>query len=560
MIPGPNVEAAVAATLVVERPAAARRARATHRWQVLATALVILGLGAVYYAARRPILPIDDATLYVTGAQALAQGHGYRLIGYVGQPFNTFYPPGYSLFLAPLFWLPLAFPANLGLIQLANLAAYYALLALGAVVLRCCYHASTRETVLALLLAATTPLALLMSTAVMSDTLFGVLGLSSVLAASAGWHASGRRRVGLLAAAAALATLAYYTRSAGLTLVVALAVDALWRLRRGAARSEAALLLLPVALAAPWSAWSALNGGSGYLRHWLDAAPGWSIGVDSPESLAVVALGNLIAGAEVLWTVAPALVHPEILGGAATPLGWLLAGPLYLYAGWQSWRRWRRDGEVVHLFLLIYLLTQLLWPYRVMGRFLWPLAPLLAWYLVDGARRLWTCLRAHGGRRLPRLDRPAIALILLANGLWLAGATRDAFTTGWVGDATVREELVTMRRMADFLTALQPADAPLGTNHLSTTSWWYLYTGRQGVDAVARADAAEPFFVRASLQGDPTEIGYFIYQRPNGSPSGGAEDRPVVEAMLAARGASTTPLYCAREDVLCVYDWRARRP
>jgi hypothetical protein len=143
----------------------------------------------------------------------------------------------------------------------------------------------------------------------------------------------------------------------------------------------------------------------------------------------------------------------------------------------------------------------------------------------------------------------------LANAAGLAGAARGALTTGWVGDPAYRHEMLAMTRLAEYLGSLAPADGALGTNHLSTISWWYLYTGRRGVDAVARADGSEPFFVRRALQGDPERIAYFVYQRPNGSPAGGAEDLPILEAALAARGATTTPLYCTQDGALCLYSW-----
>ena len=111
-----------------------------------------------------PVLPLADATIYVTGAQALALGHGYRLLGYLAEPPSTMYPPGYSLLLAPLFALWPDLFRQFPILELTSLLAFYALLALSALVLRRCLRASTTDTALAILLAATTPMALLMST------------------------------------------------------------------------------------------------------------------------------------------------------------------------------------------------------------------------------------------------------------------------------------------------------------------------------------------------------------------------------------------------------------
>jgi hypothetical protein len=551
-------ETGVVATPIVRRGAAGRFYDLAHRWLIWWAVLALAGVGVLYYLARRPILPIDDATLYVTGAQALAQGQGYRLPGYIGQPFNTFYPPGYSLFLMPCFWLQPAFPGNLSLLQLANLAVFYALLALAALTLRRCFRATAMESALALLLVATTPLALLMSTAVMSDTLFGALALGSTLLIQRGWSARGATRCAWLLAAVVVATLAYYTRSAGLALIAAFAIDALRRMWARTARGEALISLLPIILIVPWSLWSAFAGGSGYTRQWVAQAPGWSIGVDSPENLLIVVLGNLIVGSDVLWAVAPSFVHPDVGFGlsSVSPVALLVASPLFIYAVWQSWRSWQHGGDVVHLFLLLYLLTTLILPWRVLGRYIWPVAPLLAWYLVSGLRRLWDWASAFAGRPLPRLDRIVVGLLLLANGLWLGQAAGQALATGWVGDADYRREMLAMAQMAEHLRDLEPTHGPLATNHLSTTSWWYLYTGRPGLDAVARADGSEPYFVRRALAGDPESAVYFVYQRPNGSPTGGAEDLPVLREALSARGDATDPLYCAIPDALCLYDFR----
>ena len=115
-----------------------------------------------------------------------------------------------------------------------------------------------------------------------------------------------------------------------------------------------------------------------------------------------------------------------------------------------------------------------------------------------------------------------------------------------------------MRQVADYLRGLDPAGAPLATNHLTAAPWWYVYTGRQGVDAVARADGAEPYYAQASRQGDPAAAAYFVYHRDNGRFLQQDDDLPTVRTALAARGASTEPLYCANDGSICIYDWRRR--
>jgi hypothetical protein len=200
----------------------------------------------------------------------------------------------------------------------------------------------------------------------------------------------------------------------------------------------------------------------------------------------------------------------------------------------------------------------------VPGRFLWPLAPLLAWYLLAGLRDAWAWTAAALGRglgrrlRLPSLVAPLVGLILLVNGVGLAVAGGRIATTGWVGEPTAHETYLAMLETVDYVRGLEPG-AVLGTNHWSTTSWWHLYTGRRGIDALVREDGLEPFFVRRGRQGDPEQVTHFIYQSDNGRPTGATDDLSAVLAALAARGASTEPVYCARGREVCVFDWRRAR-
>jgi hypothetical protein len=303
-------------------------------------------------------------------------------------------------------------------------------------------------------------------------------------------------------------------------------------------------------LALPWLAYISLGDDAGYVRQSVGSTGGYNVSLTSPANVAQVVLGNLTQGADVLWVVAPLLTDLSPVGVA-----------LFVYVAWQSARTWWRGGEAVHLHVLLYLLLLLVWPWRVPGRFLWPLAPLLAWYLLAGLRDAWTWTGAALARgsarrsRLPSPVAPLLALTLLVNGVGLAVAGGRMATTGWVGEPTAHETYLAMLETVDYVRGLE-SGAVLGTNHWSTTSWWHLYTRRQGVDGLAREDGLEPFFVRRTRQGDPEQVTHFIYQADNGRPTGATDDLPTVRAALTARGASTEPAYCAREREVCVFDWR----
>lgn len=520
----------------------------------LAGALTVAALGTVYYLARRPVVTLTDASVYLSSALSLVSGHGYRLLGYVSEPVNTFYPPGYAWALAPLLALQPDVPALLPVLQLTSVLAYLALCGLGALVLRRCLGASARDTLLATLLAASTPLAAELSTRLLSDTLYGVVTLGAVLLLTRGERARGWHAGALLVAGALLTAGSFYVRTAGVALVGALALDTLRR-TRSLPPWRVALGLLPLPLLLPWVAFTATHGGALYWRDYTQGQSGLGVAVNSPEMLLVVVLGNLLLGEDILWVVAPALVNPAVFPPAPWlwPLAWPIAAALLGWVAWQSARRWWRGEGLLHLYVLLTLALVLTLPYRVEGRFLWPLAPVLAWYLLDALRRIQAHLaRWHNGRQLP-LAGLALALLLAANGWFVAGLVGRALT-----GPPLDGEYAALLDMAAYLRALEPHDAPLGTNHNAAALWWHLYTGRQGVDALARADGEEPAYTRASAQASADSVRYFVYHRANGTPGRGADDWAVLRDRLAARGADTQPLYCTAGGVLCVFDWQPR--
>jgi hypothetical protein len=555
------------------RVLAGRRLAHSGTLLLAAACTALLLLGGFYFVVRQPVIDDFDPSVYVASARALANGQGYRLPAYLAEPQNTFYPPGYSLLLAALLKVGGPFPESLPLLQLASLLLFYGVLVLGALVLRNCYRASPPQIALAVLLAATTPPALILSTQLRSDSLYGALVFASVLLVHLGLKRSGWRATALLAAAGLLATSAFYTRTVGIALLAALVLSVL-RQRRAVGAQGVIVALLTAALALPWAIWGAGQGGVGYVRYWADNASDWQLRL-------LVPLLNYFSGLDVGWIVAPALPLWASQGpvGLARDLPWLSGLPLWVtiafgcgllsYVLWHSGKEWWRTGEPIHLYVLLYLILLLPWPLTagLGGRFLWPLAPVLAWYLVLAVSQSWS--RVARGRTLQRLPVPALILggLLIFNVGWLAEAASRAAAGQWAAHQGAQSKYADMEQVALFLRQ-QGAPGPVGTNHLASLSWWYLYTGRPGVEALARGDGHESFYVLRAAQGSPEAIRYFIYQRDNGlaevttllQPKSDEDDRPVILAELAARGASTEPVYCTAGETFCVYDWRPRPP
>src|SRR5437773_12063334 len=96
---------------------ATRRQLASYAPLLAAALAIAAGLVAVN---NLPVGGFFDDAFYVILAKSLATGHGYRNLNLPGAPLATHYPPGYPLFLAALWRIGPAFPANLVLFKVAN--------------------------------------------------------------------------------------------------------------------------------------------------------------------------------------------------------------------------------------------------------------------------------------------------------------------------------------------------------------------------------------------------------------------------------------------------------
>lgn len=217
-----------------------------------------------------------------------------------------------------------------------------------------------------------------------------------------------------LTLAAAGTLLAYFTRSAGLPLLLALGI-ALLLARRWAAAAGYAVVAGGAALV-----WWLRARSVGTIQY---ASEFWMVDPYRPE-LGRVGMGGLVAraldnaGAYAFRYVPEAVAGP--LGDLALPLG-LLLGTLAL-AGWGL--RVRGGAGVAEVVLPLYLGVILLWPPVWSGdRFALPLLPLLLLYagvvLVDGLGR-WSRTGARVGAGVV-----FVALLLPALGSW-AGQLRAA--------------------------------------------------------------------------------------------------------------------------------------
>jgi hypothetical protein len=338
-----------------------------------------------------------DDGIYVALARSLAEGHGYRLLYLPGQPAAVRYPFLYPLFLAGLWKIFPAFPANVAVFKAANAALLGLVAALLVLYLR--GRVAARPWLCALLVAgATTALPLVtVATVLFAEPLFLVLLVGACWAGDAARAAAERRRAFLLALLAGLlAGGAALARSLGVAAIAGVALSLLV-----ARRPRAAVIAVAAGAAClvPWVLWTA------HYRAGVDPAIVGNYGTygDFMAQSGVVAL----APTRLLDLLAPmgAVALAPFRGWLRFYLGMpalvlLIAGfvPLLMRAPALGWT------------LLGYLAIVFAWPFGP-DRFLWAAWPLLAVAFAAGADRMWRRVRG-APPHLASLGRWCIAAVV----------------------------------------------------------------------------------------------------------------------------------------------------
>jgi hypothetical protein len=204
------------------------------------------------------------------------------------------------------------------------------------------------------------------------------------------------------ALAVAATTLAYFTRSAGLPLVIAAFAWLAWRRRWPQLLAFGAVLLT---LALLWWWRGHQGGGAEYVAEfWLRDPYNPQLGRAGAADL----VARFVENVQRYVTVHA----PILLFGRATPVP--VFGVLaVLAAGVYGWVVRLRRARVAELFLPLYLGLILLWPAVWSGeRFLLPVLGLLVGYAADGFTRV---ARAFAPRAAERLALGALGIFLVVN-------------------------------------------------------------------------------------------------------------------------------------------------
>ena len=332
-----------------------------------------------------------DNAAYIALAQSLLEGRGYLELYDPATPPHTQYPPVFPAVIAAALAVGIRPWVGLKLVVIG-----FSVAAVCFAFLWARRRGWPGAAAWVTLLVAVSPGVLDLSHWVLSDVPFAAF----TLAALWGFERLRPDAWGRFAFATAAAALAYFTRSAGLPLIVAVVA---WLALRRHWRQLAAFVLLIGPLAALWWLRARALGGVSYVEQFMMVNPyAPDLGRIGPVDFIQRIIDN---DREYLTKHLPALLFGDKGGWLLVPSAVIV---LVAAAGWGS--RLRRP-TVAELFLPLYVGLLLAWPAVWSGeRFLLPVLPLVLAYAGIGVTRL-------SRRFVPRLTRfagPVAAMILLA--------------------------------------------------------------------------------------------------------------------------------------------------
>ena len=349
----------------------------------------------------------DDGLFYVS-AKSLATNNGYRVPSLPENPSQTKFPPLYPLLLSLVWLVNPAFPTNLAL---ATLLCWITL-ACGLCLARLLYKSdgfSEGRTWLLVGLLAFSPYLVLFGSTMFSEMVFTCFVLGALILG---------RRDGdkAILAAAALALCAYWTRTAGIALLVAIPAWLLWKRERRKAFLFAAVMLPGVVA---WSLWVRLHllpSSDPTLIYYTDYLTFERLNIDF-TNLSVVLWKNVD---QILYSIG-SLALPQLVANLPVKILTQVLGVAMISGVIRLVRR----GIAVDyaLFALVSCGILAVWHYPANERMILPMAPLfLAGFLTE-CEHLWNMFRPalkhkDASQRVAAvLFGGAVAMVLLISAL-----------------------------------------------------------------------------------------------------------------------------------------------
>jgi len=457
-------------------------------------AIAVPCVAAVYVLRLDQVVGLytDDAW-YVLLAKALASGDGYTLNNSRSPGILPLYPPGFPALLSLAFRLAPRFPENVALLKAVSVVA---MLGVGAVTVW--YFTRERGVPLAgsAGLAIATVLhpgfVFLATSTVMSECVFALVQWLTIVAVE---RTARRGGSGAAAVSAALASLAFLTRTVGIVVPVA-AFAYLVKERRG--RTAVVFGALVILLAGSWTLWAGAHAPTAEQRaeentYVVDgyATAFWSKTAAFPNRGAATLadlpqrawdngreLAEYDCGALALYPIFRAVEPTEWV----TPGGWRgvvsLAFAALATAGFAAVALER--VTLTELLVPATLLVTVLWP-AYGFRFVLPLLPVFLFYLVTAVQQLVrrtigpVAARRAGGLVLGALV--AVSISAHAAYLWSLGGP-PATRPSWIRTFEANHEMLL------WVATHLPADALVVSPNPALV---FLYTGRKALGSRAPA-------------------------------------------------------------------------
>lgn len=440
-----------------------------ERYAAYIAAALALAAG-LYVVDRLPVGGFYDDAFYVILAKSLATGHGYRNLNLPGAPFATHYPPGYPLFLAALWKIGPAFPANLVWFKAANAVFLSVTAGAACVFARARLGLAAGVAFVATLAGTVTTPALYLSCMILSECMFLALLLPLLVWAE---RATERVEIGTAMALGACGGVLFLVRSQAIAVIGAIAVA--YAMRRHW-KNAAVSLAAAVAIIAPWLLWVRAHDSAVPVLMRGDYGSYFAWFVDGLRERGVGLVTATLR--RNLPDMFQHVVHRMRPFG--NPLPGFVASLSALVLGVLGFVRIARRARVTFFFLLAYLAIVAVWPFPPV-RFLLGIWVLLMLVLAAGVQSVWELRRSAGTERARQLWMSAriagatAALVLLAGAV--AYNVRGYERHFWRNNEELSARWIAPK--LEWARANTDSSAIIGTDHDEGSV--YLYTGRRAV-------------------------------------------------------------------------------
>jgi len=358
-----------------------------------------------------------DDGIYLILGKALSEGNGLRLINLPSSPHQAKYPPVYPFFIS-LIWNWVQFPQNIVWMKLINVAFLFLILLEAHFLSLILLDNARLWAVLITLLVGTSAGTLYISSNLLSEIPYLFFSLTAVLFSlqaekqQTGGKACARKYVFYFLSVLS-ASLAFHTRTIGLSLLLALALRVVFS--KSSLTITAFFLFSILVFNLPWVVWAKVYAPGpdiNPLLHYYIAYTPSAVGLSSIfdiETLSATVPANLLY----LFENVSAVISNSSV--RLKPLMVVVWGILFLGV-WKTLHDKRYP--LIHLYLILYGLTFLYWPSLPLSRLRYfvPLAPFLFVIFFRGAlafnSQLAGCAQS---RRLWLYSRALMCLLLFPN-------------------------------------------------------------------------------------------------------------------------------------------------